>query len=133
MAPEDLPLVFESWIGTYRTSPWAGVIPNNKFTTIQTEVIVGLLQRGAKVLLLCNPDRPSQILAWVCYENRDGDKPCIHYLFTKAPFRRRGCASSLLGVVGADRGSFLYTHRTSMAKYWPRAKFYPEIARRKER
>jgi hypothetical protein len=127
----ELPAVFESWLGTYKRSISAGTIPNHLYNEVQLATITGLLGRGAKVAVLCSREAPAVVLAWVCYEaDRRSVEPIVHYLFVKDGFRQRGYAGLLLKSIGAgDR--VLYTHQTSFAKYWPRARFNPGIARRK--
>lgn len=127
----DLPLVLESWTGTWKLSDWAGTVQNHLFDAAHHATILALLRRGARVLCLANPERPDQVLAWLCYELKPTEV-VVHYLFTKAPFRRRGLARSLLEHVGAGSGRFVYTHRTAAARYWPRAKHVKAIAARKE-
>ena len=129
----DLPLVLESWTGTWKRSDWAGCVQNHTFDEVHRATILALIQRGARVLVLANPDRPEQVLAWVCFELRDGDLPAVHYVFCKRPFRCKGLATTLLASVGIEKGRFVYTHKTHDARFWPRAKFCPAIARRKER
>ena len=32
MVPDDLPFVMDTWLKSWRKSPWAGIVPNNEFT-----------------------------------------------------------------------------------------------------
>lgn len=129
--PEELPNVFESWVGTYKRSLTAGCIPNHMFEAVQLATITGLLQRGAKVSVLCAREAPAVVLAWVCWEpDKRAAAPIVHYAFTRDGLRQRGYAGLLLKATGAT-GRFLYTHQTSFSKYLRGGVHNPGPARRK--
>ncbi len=130
---EDFQLVLESWLGTWKTARAAGCIPNNMFDQVQTALIEQLLARGMKIDVITPSNRPQQVMGWIAYEAdpKAPGKSLVHYLFVKAPFRRRGLANTLLRHVGNDDGRFVYTHETSFARYWRKAYHNPGLARRK--
>lgn len=134
MQPSDVSLVMESWLGTWKTARAAGCIPNNLFDQVQTALIDQLLVRGMHIDVITPSNRPSQVMGWIAYEPdpKSPGKSIIHYVFTKAPFRRRGIAATLIARVGNGDGRFVYTHETSFARYWPRAFHMPALARQKE-
>lgn len=131
-ATEDLPVVHESWAGTWKTARAAGCIPNNLFDEVQRALIEQLMARGMKIDVIAPSNRPEQVLGWIAYEPdpKAPGKSIVHYLFVKAPFRRRGLAETLLAHIGNGDGRFVYTHETSFARYWPRAYHMPALARR---
>ena len=130
---EDQPAVYESWLGTFKISRAAGCIPNNLFDQVYSVAIDQLIERGMKVDIICPANRPSQMLGYVAYEPdpKATGKSVVHYLFVKAPFRRRGLATTLLAHVGNADGRFVYTYQTSFSKYFPAAFHNPGLARRK--
>lgn len=132
LEPGDVSFVLDSWIKSFRDSPWAGVVPNHRFFDITHEVIEELLQRGAKVEVAAAKHDPTRILGWVCYEPVKGGT-AIHYLYVKDPFRLQGLGRSLLERANEStpNGSKFYTFRTRAAAYFPEWRHVPEIARRK--
>jgi GNAT superfamily N-acetyltransferase len=128
--PADVRFVVDSWLRSYRMSPWAGVIPNHRWFDVMHESVSELLARGAKLLVACNKDAPDQILGWVCHEKVRGGT-CIHFVYTKEIVRRRGVASELLRHVTSENDERFYTFRTRASAYFPAYRFAPEIARRK--
>lgn len=132
-SPEELPVVCETWAGTWKRSRAAGCIPNDLFDRVTYAAIQQLLDRGMQVRVLVDRGRPDLVLSWVAYE-LDPRKPgsaVVHYVFTREPLRRRGYAQLLLDDIGAGR-DFVYTHKTGFSRYWPGATHNPGIARRKE-
>lgn len=130
--PDDIMDVVKWWVGSFRKSPWAGTLPNNKFQEYMGESIRQLLSRGSRCTLAVNPDRPDQVLGFIVAEKTGKDEPVVHYLFVKDIYRRRGVSKSLLAVADIPLdGSAFYTHRTPYARHY-RGKHVPEIARRKE-
>lgn len=129
----DVEMVLKTWIGTYRNSLHAGVIPNNRFTEITTDAINQLFKRGAQGLAAVNPDCPEHILGYVVSEVTRMGEPVCHYVFVRDLYRRQGMAKELLKKAGVDPSEpFLYTFRTSCASWFgKKAKYVPVIARRK--
>lgn len=126
----DEKYIRQTWISSYRNSPWAGTIPNNLFEDICTETYNQLILRGMKLLVCSNPANPTQLLGWLAYEVSSAGEVALHYAFTKPLFRQLGIISHLLSVADID-GSFFYTHKTPSAKFFKGGKFRPEIARRR--
>lgn len=132
LLPEELPQVLEAWAGSFRSSRYAGCIPNDKFYDVTYDAIQQLINRGMHITVLVLASRPEQMLAWIAHETDPVEhQPVIHYAFTKAPFRRRGLSRILLDHVGAKRGDkFLYTFCTSYAKHYVGGFHMPSLARR---
>ncbi len=128
---DDFPLVLDSWIKSVRDSPWAGNVPNNMAMAVLQESLKQLMLRGAKVLVAANPDRPQQIVGWICAEPGRESEKVVHAVYTKRPFRRLGIAKQLLASVGlSPTDPFPYTYRTLMSRVFPNAKYLPGIQRR---
>lgn len=129
MAPGDVNFVLDSWLRSYRESPWAGCTPNNVFFQVYHEAIEGLLARGAKVEVACAKHDPDKILGWICSEAVKGGS-CVHFTYIKDPYRRMGLATELIDRNAQENRRF-YTFRTKGAEYCRCGQFSPEIARRK--
>lgn len=134
----DLEYVRSTWLSAYRTSPWAGCIPNNLYDAVYSETINQLCLRGTRILVVANPAAPEQLLSWLAYEmpttqasQLPQGTPVVHFCFTKPTYRRLGCTSQLLASAGVV-GSFLLTFRTPNSRFLKGAVFRPEVARRKE-
>lgn len=130
---DDMQLIDETWLGTWKTARAAGCIPNNMFDEVQRALIAQLLNRGMKIDVIAPSNRSHQVMGWIAHEDdpKAPGKAVVHYLFVKAPFRRRGLANTLLRHVGNGDGRFVYTHETSFARYWPRAYHNPGLCRKK--
>lgn len=124
--------VIKWWTRSYMRSRFAGAFPNNKFPEYMGETIRQLLARGAQILCAVNPDNQAQVLGFICHELTRESEPVVHYLFVKDYYRRNGISKALLqqAQIPTD-GSAFYTHRTDFSKHY-KARFAPEIARRKE-
>lgn len=132
--PGDMPFVWDSWLRSYRESPWAGVIPNNLYREVTQAVITELRARGAIITLAVRRDDPNEILGYVCHERVPGGV-AVHYVFIKDAVRRQGLASELLSHARLSwpQGTRkFYTFRTRAASYFPDWKHEPAIARREK-
>lgn len=126
--PEDLALVMDSWLKDWRTSKWAGVIPNHLYFETQRVLIEDLIARGAIIKVAYPDGRPDVILGWACAEVKEG-KAVLHYLYTKDPFIGLGIPGLLLAALPGTKPGFI-THKLPLkeTKEW---RHTPEIARRK--
>lgn len=120
----DLDLLYDSWLNSWRTSPWAGVIPNNLYYPTQRELIDQLIARGAVIHVA---DEGRTLLGWACCEVKD-DVCVLHYTWTKDIYLGRGVEDQLLESLPGRKPGFI-THmipRLAKAKW----KHVPAIARR---
>lgn len=92
---QDLPLVFSSWLKSYRKHAATQGLSNDVYFSGQRELIARLLQR-ATVRLLVSVEDPSHIYGWACTE-LSGGLPVLHYVYVKQTYRRLGFARLLLG------------------------------------
>lgn len=129
----DAALILETWVGTYRNSPWAGVIPNNRFNEVTEDAIKQLLLRGSQIDCAVDAANPQHVVGYVVHEKTRLGEPVVHYLFVKDLYRRQGLARQLLEHAGIDPSAkFFYTFKTPFAKYFRGGRYVPAIARRKE-
>ncbi len=131
--PSDLAYIKQTWLSAYRTSPWAGVVPNNLYDHVYSETINQLTLRGMKFVVVANPAAPELMLGWLAYEvasSHQGDEYVVHFIFVKPTYRQLGIASKALASVNI-LGPYFYTFRTPFSKYLKQGRYRPEIARRK--
>jgi hypothetical protein len=123
--------VLDSWLKSTRDEPWAGNIPNNMAMAVLQEAVRQLLLRGATILVAANPERPAQIVGWLCSEPGREAERIVHAIYCKRPFRRTKVASQLLEAVGlSPTDKFPFTYRTIMSRVFPNARYIPGIQRR---
>lgn len=124
-AGDDSKLVYDSWLNSWRTSRYAGVVPNNLYYDTTRAAIAGLIARGATVLMA---EYKGELLGYICGEVKDG-KTVHHYTYVKDPFLRRGVEEALLArLPGTKPGWFTFAQeRFLREKQWKHA---PEMARR---
>jgi hypothetical protein len=131
--PEDLNFLLNSWLKSFKSSKWAGSISDKAYWPAYQETLSELLQRSQVRVAHPTTDE-DQILAYIVSEELSG-RTVVHYLYTKAVFRRMGLAKALLADV-LNTNTFTYTFRTAAARWIPgelHATFDPRIARKKPR
>lgn len=127
--PDEMDFVLDSWLKSYKFSPWAGVQENHKYFVNQREAIEALLARGA-VLTVAEWPETERVAGYICHEHKDS-VDVVHYVYVKDHWRKMGVGKSLVNHVSRG-GQLIYTFRTRASKYiLPGAVFAPEIARRK--
>jgi hypothetical protein len=92
--PEDQPLIYSSWLKSYKQSPVNKRIRSQQYFDHQKKVITRLLERS-HVVVVCNPDDPDQVYSFAVVEI-EPDRMVIHWLSTKYTFRHLGFARSLI-------------------------------------
>lgn len=132
--PRDLEYVLDSWLAAYRTSPWAGAIPNNLYHSTYREAINQLLQRGARVLVVRNAANPELLLGWICFELTERKELVVHFAYVKPAYRRNGIYKALVGSLlkHSQQTRYFFTYRTPQSKYLTGCTFRPEISRRRK-
>lgn len=105
--PADEAFVFDSWLNSYRNSPFS----KNIRTTLYFEEHRKLIQRiCAKATVICavNPEDGNHIYGWACAEP-EHPLPVIHYVFVKDLYRGFGVARLLIRELKVS-SKFAYTH-----------------------
>ena len=65
-------------------------------------------ERGADFLVAVPPDDNDLISGWGC-----GERPVIHFVYVKPPYRGQGVARALVGALLSPKAEVVaYTHRT---------------------
>jgi hypothetical protein len=91
----DLPLVYNSWKRSYRTSKRTLHIASKDYYPGHQRIIERVLAR-ATTLVACGPLEPDQLYGWLCFEAPQ----TIHYCFVKSTYRRMGIAGQLAKEAG---------------------------------
>lgn len=123
--PDDLRLVFHAWLNDWRTSKYAGCVPNNLYYPTTRTLIEDLIGRGAKILVA---DSGRSLLGWVCFEEKQG-KTVLHYVYTKDAFVTAGVHEALIASISSETPGFMTFFNPKLAKNgWSHC---PEMARRR--
>lgn len=126
-AEDEIKFVYDAWLNSWRTSRYAGVIPNHLYYETTRATIDELIARGASVLVAMSE---GEILGFICGELKDGKK-VHHYTYVKDAFLRKGVEERLLAELpGTGPGWFTFAQSQFLKdKSWKHA---PEIARRQK-
>lgn len=98
--PGDRGYVLQTWLESYRRSPWAQQLPD--FAYWSKFGHVGLVEEMAYqslVTVMCLPETPSWIYGWCCASDGPAE-PQLHYVFVRHEFRRQGIGRLLWEAAG---------------------------------
>lgn len=114
---EEMNLVFDAWANSYRKSPYAGCTPNHMWEQISRECMRGIVERGAKILVLVTPiaGRESEypgVRRVAGYSVSEPTRRVLHWLYVKKDYRSLGVGKQLLAATCDDGVGWSYTHRT---------------------
>ncbi len=124
--PNDLSYIYDTWLNTWRTNPYAGCVPNHLYFDTQRSTIASLLARGSNLRIAHLPESPELIQGWVCYEYKDSHT-ILHYLYTRDPYMAPGIIEHFKDTCLGPKG--IVTHQQNLRPF-RRWKHLPEIARR---
>lgn len=111
----DAAFIFNSWLKSYRHSAATAAMQNDLYYSGQHKLIEGLVST-CKFVIACNPKDQSQIYGYSVGQMVD-EVLCVHFVYTKEPYRKFGLGIALLTAQGAKDGvMFCYTHRTHAAQ-----------------
>lgn len=129
----DKKYVVDSWLAAYRTSPFAGCVPNNHYVAVYTDAIEQLLERGARILLVRNAADTTLVVGWLCYEVTPRGDLVVHAAATKPLYRHQGVFTALVQHVMAESRTtrYFFTYRTPACRFYKAGTYEPAIARRR--
>lgn len=132
---EDMPLIVDTWVDSFRTSRSAGLISMARWRSIMKVEVADVLARDGVIVHVAHhpgeKDRRADLYGWIAVERgyvasetefsggRHGkrlvqcDVPLVLYVYVKAPFRRMGIARGLFAAAGVGP-RFNYACRTSV-------------------
>ena len=102
----DHSFIYNSWLRSFRNSPYARCIPNEEYYEKQGKLITHLLSTGV-TLLAVDPEDTNIIWGYVNYT-----LPTINYVYTKFVFRKLGVAKNLVGAAVDLTGRVEVSHIT---------------------
>jgi GNAT superfamily N-acetyltransferase len=114
----DLHFVLNSWLMSYRRSPFARDMTKNIYFKRHHDFVVEALKRSA-VYCAVNKDDQDQIYGWICIEPPVGmeETRALHYVYVKHPYRGFGIAKSLTNHALENEEKFVYSHVPSGMLY----------------
>ena len=116
----DVDFITNSWLESFRDGYFNSTVPNRVYFHEHHKILEAILPRS-QVLVMCNAERPDQILAWMCYELVD-NVMVVHYVYVKNLLRKKGLAWRLFdfaqGNVANDvvKNVVVTTHQTYKSK-----------------
>lgn len=110
---EDVPFIFNSWLKSYRTSPFGKKLSNSIFYPEHHKLLERLLKTSS-VLVACSNNDPSQIYGYICTALIEGIFT-VHYIYVKHTFRKLGIAKVLYASVNPQNEKGIYTHNNYIA------------------
>jgi hypothetical protein len=110
--PDDVPFIYATWLNSYRYGSHDGKAHHNDdfFDDCAESIDAILTRKEIKILVACDPDNSNVILAYFIFQPN-----CIHYAFTKHPFRKLGIQTLLFNKAFPDyedQTKIYYTHKT---------------------
>jgi len=119
IAEADLPLIYNSWLKSYRESPAVRSIPNSIYFKEHHKLIENILMSTyCQVLVACAADDENVVYGYLVIEFLDS--PVVHWAYCKQQFRRSGVMKALVaearsGEATADISNLQYSHFTRFA------------------
>jgi len=105
----DIAFIFSSWLKSFRNGLMNKMVDNSIYFAEHHKVVERILAR-AKLTLAVNPEAPEDIYGYICHEKIDNIF-CLHYVYVKQPFRRRGVMKALMNTAEHDfKTAGVYSH-----------------------
>ncbi len=128
-SPDDRGALLDSWLRSFRTSHYAGLIPMDEWALVMTPIIEDLLDRSS--LLVMRGTTFGTTYGWLAHEGRS----LVHYVYVWNSYRFQAEEIVDALLAAADiRPRFFYSCRSSFVERMfrervPRPKFNPLYAR----
>lgn len=115
--PADFNFIISSWLRSYRNSPFAKGLSNEKYYNQQPAVCMQLMN-ASTVLIACSPDEPKHILGYIVAQRapNGAEGVWVHYCYVKELYRRMGVATELRDGLGMP-GPTSVTHWRSVCRH----------------
>lgn len=114
----DKPFILNSWLKSNRDSLLVKGVSNTIYFEKHHAVVMNLLDVSTTVIL-CDPDSPKIVYAYLVFEVRKGNRLILHYAYTKRSFRRMGLMRSLIQeVLDAEKPEIVFaSHQVGSLSY----------------
>lgn len=107
--PEDLPLIYSSWLKSYRDSDFARSMTDTVYFKGHRQVLEGLVARCMN-FVACDAEDPDHIYGWICASKNADGSVTLHYVYVKHAFRGMGIGKRLFELVDTGK-PFTYSHQ----------------------
>jgi hypothetical protein len=108
--PADYPLIYNSWLKSYRDSPTVKSVPNTPYFAGHHEIIERLLPLSV-IRVACDPGKPGEIFGYAVAQDLAQGR-VLHWIYVKHPFRGFGLAKALESALQNDCVPIVaYSHR----------------------
>lgn len=118
---EEMPFILDSWIASFRKSPWAGVVTNDRWHEVMSQTLTALLPSTKIIVATPGDDAIRRIIGYIAIAEPSDDLKCpvIHYGYVKQKFRGLGVAQQLLEAASPFLGTTpgVYTFRTKASSW----------------
>ena len=108
----DLPLIFDSWLKTARTSDPCRAIPGGVFQPMHHRLVERLLSYST-VLVACQPGDEDEVFGWICCETPG----VLHCVYVKHMFQGYGIGARLVAEAQLA-GPLQCSHFTKALRRW---------------
>lgn len=111
MRPDDIGFIFNSWLKSFRNSPWAKPMHNNVYFASHHALIDELIGHS-KIYMACSKSNPAELYGYIVAGRIQGVFT-VHYVYVKHAFRNLGIGKLLLNCYSrAENELGCYTHFT---------------------
>lgn len=111
----DVPLIFNSWLKSYKGAYFAKGIHPKSFYAEHHKVVSNLLQTCETFVAVDDSDA-TNVYGWICGEYIDGFL-VVHFIYVKHTYRNLGVATALLRQFQVhDSGVSFYTHHNMISE-----------------
>lgn len=92
---DDTNFILNSWLKSFRNSPFAQNIAPYIYYTVQKRIIEDCI-RNHDIRVICVADDSSHIVGYACFSEIADGLVNIDYIYIKSPYRRFGLAKELV-------------------------------------
>jgi hypothetical protein len=118
ISDEDESFIYSSWLKSYRNSDFAKHITNDIYFEQHADIIKNLLAKSQVVVAVSKED-PNHIYGFAVVEQVVPGVYCLHYVYTKYPFRKFGIAKEMVSSIINELGTkpVLISHAPKFLKH----------------
>jgi ribosomal protein S18 acetylase RimI-like enzyme len=113
----DASFIFNSWLRSHETSPFARFIPKKVYYEFQKDIVQKILDQSLVLIAAANDDS-DHILGYLVYSITD-EKLYVHYSYVKQVYRQMGIATSMFKRLFDGLGDDQIAIATHATTYYP--------------
>lgn len=120
---EDIPLLFSSWLKSYRDAPSMTAISNTIYYDCFHRALESILSKAA-IVIVCDPEDEETVFGYGVAESK-GDTLVIHWVYTKHSFRGHGVGKAVEeALLQIPHKRVIYTCRTRLTDTFNKTRNY---------